>query len=234
MTAITNPLQAINSVFLKPNCVFESLSKVNNWSWLPFILLIATALLSVHLYFNFVDFEWYKETLIQQTYQDTSPAEKQAFRDQMTQDFASMAAMTMVIIAPIIMNAVLAVYLNAMTRNDDSHTNGFTDWYGATWWVAMPSMINSLIAIFLLVIASDHQIMPTNLQPLSLAFFLGTEMGSLWFNFLSSVRIDTLWSIYLMVVCISQWTSFDSRKSAIIAIAPFAVIYGLWLVFIVF
>jgi hypothetical protein len=67
-----------------------------------------------------------------------------------------------------------------------------------------------------------------------MAFILGTEMSSPWFNFMSAIRLDTFWSIYLLVVCVSQWTSFDSRKSATIAIAPFAVIYGLWLLFLVF
>lgn len=234
MSTVSNPFQALNSVFLKPNPVFETLSKVNNWSWLPFILLSVAAVLSINLYFNFVDFDWYVDVLIQQTQGDTSPAEQQMFRDQMSKDMASMGGMIMVVLGPIIVNAVLAVYLNAMTRNDDSHTQGFTDWYGATWWIAMPSLLNSLVAILLLAIASDHQILPSSLQPLSMAFILGTEMSSPWFNFMSAIRLDTFWSIYLLVVCVSQWTSFDSRKSATIAIAPFAVIYGLWLLFLVF
>lgn len=234
MTQISNPFQALNSIFVKPNPVFQTVSQVNNWSWLPFIIINVIAVLSINLYFNFVDFNWYVDSLIQQSMADTSPAEQQGFRDQMSKDIIAISGMAMVILGSVVVTAIFAAYLNTMTRSDDSHTHGFTDWYGAMWWVQMPAIINALLAILLIFLSSNHEISPVSLSPLSVAFIVGTDMGSDWFNFLTSLRLDSIWSIYLLTVCVSQWTSFDTRKSFIVALAPYAIIYGLWFLFLVF
>ncbi|MCP4865003.1 MAG: YIP1 family protein, partial [Alteromonas sp.] len=49
-----------------------------------------------------------------------------------------------------------------------------------------------------------------------------------WFGFAQALRLETLWSVYLITVGITQWTSFDTKKSAIIAAAPFVIIMGVW------
>ncbi len=53
-------------------------------------------------------------------------------------------------------------------------------------------------------------------------------MESDWFGFAQALRLETLWSVYLITVGITQWTSFDTKKSAIIAAAPFVIIMGVW------
>jgi hypothetical protein len=57
-------------------------------------------------------------------------------------------------------------------------------------------------------------------------------MDSDWFAFGQAIRLELFWGIYLATVGISQWTSFDRKKAAIIATAPYAILYSIWLVFI--
>ena len=34
MSEVTNPIQACNDIFFKPNGVFKAVNEHNNWSWL--------------------------------------------------------------------------------------------------------------------------------------------------------------------------------------------------------
>ncbi len=234
MSSISNPIEGLTNVLIKPNAVFSTLAKVNNWSWLPFILVNFVTILTIYLYFNYVDFNWYIETIISETMANTSPAEQDTVRSTMNPSMMIGIGAGGAIFGVVIVNAILAVYLNSMTKNDDSHVQGFSDWYGALWWIQMPTIVSSAIAIAILLVSSNSELSPTSLSPFSLAFVLGTNMGSEWFNFMTSIRLDTLWSIYLLTSCIAQWTQFDTRKSLIIASAPFVIVFSLWFAYLLF
>lgn len=230
MRTVSNPFQACNDIFFRPNGVFKAVGEYSNWSWLPFIIVVAVAMTSQYVYVNFVDIEWFANMNIA-AQEAMSPAEEDAMRGFFTRDNIMMSQLIGACVGLIVVNSIFAVYLNLITRSDDSHIFGFTDWYGFTWWVAMPSVISGLISVILILLASDHQVSPSILAPLSIAYLFGIEMSSSWFAFAQAVRLELFWSIYLTTVGVSQWTSFSTKKSAIIAITPYAVIYGIWLIF---
>lgn len=234
MSQISNPMQAMSKVLVKPNPVFSTLANINNWSWFPFFLINGLTMLSVYVYFSYVDFSWYVDFLIEQSMSDVSPAEQDIFRDSMTKTTLTGFQIFAIPFGAALVNAILALYVHSMTKNDDSHTQGFSDWFGALWWTQMPSIIGSVIAILVIVLFADPQLSPNVLAPLSLVNLFGLQIGSDWYTLLSSVRLEVLWSIYLLAVCISQWTSFDTRKSFIIAIAPYLIIFGLWSLYLIF
>ncbi|WP_100642001.1 Yip1 family protein [Alteromonas facilis] len=233
MSQVSNPLQACSEIFFKPNGVFAAINVKHNWSWLPFILVIAMAVIPSYLYFNFVDFEWYKDLIIQSTYADASPNEQNMVRSSMTPQGLTIFSTLGGLVGYLLINAVLATYLNLMTRNDESNTNGFTDWYGFTWWVSMPVIFSALVALFVIAFATDHQLSPVSLSPTSLAFLLGMNMDSDWFGLAQTVRLESFWTIYLMTVGISQWTSFNTQRALITASIPYALLWSIWTVSII-
>lgn len=230
MSDVNNPFQAVSETFIRPNTVFNRLATVSNWSWIPFIIVMVLGILPLYLYFQTVDFEWYTNYLAQTQLGDVSPAEKQAYKDQLAPGIITWSTLIGIAIGFLVINALMAVYLTFMTRNDEKSIQGFTDWYGMTWWVALPSVIPSLIALLLLVMADGHEIEPITLSPLSLAFIFGLTPASDFFNLAQSVRLDMIWSIYLTAVAIGQWATFNNKKSWLVASGPFIVIYGIWLV----
>lgn len=229
MSIVTNPLQACNDIFFKPNGVFKAIDENNNWSWVAFILVVTMSLLPAYLYINFVDFEWYKNMLVDTQYGDKSPAEKDMFREGMELSQVKFFMMVGGVLGPIVVNSILALYLNLMTRSAEENLNGYTDWYGFTWWASMPVVIGGLIAIALIAFNGDPQTLPTIISPLSLAYWFNVSMGSEWFAFTQSVRLESIWSIYLITVGVAQWTKFSAQKSLIIAAGPFVVIWVVWL-----
>ena len=102
-----------------------------------------------------------------------------------------------------------------MTKNDEKSIHGFTDWYGATLWMAMPMLVSSLVSLVLLTFQEPGaEISAAILAPLSLAFILGTDMASPWFNLLTIVSIDSIWLIFLAYVCVRTWTNFSQTRAA--------------------
>lgn len=234
MHQISNPFQACSDILLKPNAVFAAIDKQHNWSWLPFLLVTIMAILPSYLYFNFIDFDWYKELIINAEYADVSPNEQKRFRDAMS--LSQVLSFTVIggFLGLVIVNAIIAVYLNMMTRGDDENPNGFTDWYGFTWWISMPVVVSGLIAMAVILFSTDHHLEPVALAPTSLAFLLSIDMNSSWFNLAQTIRLESFWSMYLISVGIIQWTRLSANHAYGIAIGPYGVIWGVWTVALLF
>lgn len=228
MDAVTNPFQACNDIFFKPNRVFAALAVKHNWSWLAFAFVIALAILPNYFYFNFVDFDWYREYIINASYADVSPAQQDAVRQALNPQQTIMFTVVGVFGGFILINAILATYLNVSTKIDEENVNGFTDWYGFTWWVSMPILLGSLLSVLIILVAPDHQLSPADLSPTSLSYWLGLELGSDWFALAQNVRLEAFWTMYLIAVGISQWTRIEARRAYIIAAVPYILVWGIW------
>lgn len=226
MQPVSNPIQACNEIFYRPNRVFYTLKTTSNWSWVPFFLVCLAASLVSYMYFSVIDFEWYVNLQLE-SMGDMSPAEEQQFRQMQDQTTYMYTALAGPFIALPLLNLIVALYLHLTTKSDADNVQGYTDWYGLTWWTALPAIISALVAL-LIIALSDHQISPNVLQPTSLAFIFGVPVSSSWSGLASSVSLITLWSVYLTACGIAQWTSFSTKKSAIVAAAPYIIIFSIW------
>ena len=184
MHQVTNPIQACNDIFFKPNGVFHAVGQKSNWSWIPFFIVAIMASLPAYLYFSTIDITWYQDMIINSEYADVSPAEQDQIRQGMSRTALTAIGLIFTTLGLLLVNAIIATYLNLVSRGDEECVHGFTDWYGFTWWTGMPVVINSLIAVVLLLFADGHQISPVTLAPLSLAFVTGIDMSSDWFGLL--------------------------------------------------
>ncbi|MBU3003735.1 Yip1 family protein [Paraglaciecola arctica] len=235
MQQVSNPFQAMKDIITKPNRVFATINEVDNWSWIPFLFIAATGAIPIYLYFNFVDFAWYNELMVQSVAGDLSPAEQSAVRNAMADQAQSLwAGVFGSVLVVIISNAILALYFNIMTRSDEECVQGYTDWYGFAWWISLPSVVCSLISILVVVLAQDNQLSPVSLAPTSLAFIFSIETSSQWSSLLQSIRLESIWVMYLTAVGLSQWTKFSANRNYTIAVAPYLTIWIIWTLIIIF
>lgn len=229
MQQVSNPFSAMKEIVTRPNRVFATINDIHNWSWLPFIIIAVVSALPLYIYFNFVDFTWYNDLIVQSVTGDLSPAEQSAVRNAMPDQAQSVwTGVFGTVFGLIIGNALLALYLNIVTKSDEECVQGYTDWYGFTWWVSIPTIISSLLAVVIVLFASDPQLSPISLAPTSLAFIFSVEMSSPWSALMQAIRLETVWVIYLITVGLSQWTQLPAKKNYTIAIAPYAIIWGVW------
>ncbi|XOV78672.1 MAG: Yip1 family protein [Aestuariibacter sp.] len=231
---ITSPWQACTDIILKPNRVFAKLQDTANWSWLPFIIVTFFSILPVYLYFSMIDFQWYTELVINAQYADISPSEQDMIRSNMQQEQMLTLTVFSTLIGLILLNAVQAFYLYKITQIDDQNTHSYGDWYGFTWWISLPVVLTAIIALIMIQLFGGAQMPPSDINPTSLAYLLNIEMSSDWYGLAQTVRIESFWAAYLAAVGISQWTRLNSKQCYIIALAPLAIIWGVWTLFIVF
>lgn len=234
MELVNNPFQACREIILKPNKVFATLRTKDNWSWIPFLLTSFFSILSVYLYLNHIDIEWYREFIIQITAGNLSPNEQKAMREMLQPNTLLFSLSFGMVFKLILFNAIMAAYLFICCKADEECIQGYTDWFGFCWWINLPLIIVSLLGCILISLSSSEQLSQLILEPTSLAYLFSAEIGTPLFGFLESLRLEYIWIIYLTIVGISQWTHFSKNKIYTIAIAPYAVIWGLWLIALLF
>lgn len=235
MEAVTNPFLACRDIVLKPNRVFATIKVTDNWSWIPFLLVVGCAVLSVYFYMAAVDQEWLRDAMVQMTAKDLSPAERKAMRDMMGQGDVLLFSMSFgIVLKLIIVNAFMAAYLHMCSKLDDECVQGFTDWYGFCWWTSLPLVAVSLLSCVLSLSASSPQISQLVLEPTSLAYIFSVDLESPWMGLLGSLKLEYIWTIYLTTVGLSQWTNLTLAKIYRIALAPYVLIWGLWVLFLLF
>jgi hypothetical protein len=228
---VSNPVQAASELFYKPKAVFEALSLRDNWSWVPFILVSIILFIPPYLYFGIVDFDWWLDVAIMPSLSDLPPSQIENMLAQYNPGNMQLTIGITSSLSLIVIYAIKAFYFSMVTRNDDKGVQGFTDWYGATWWMAMPMLINSLLSLILLTFqGSGTQIEGSLLAPLSLAFLFSVDMASPWFSLLCDLRIDIIWSIGLAYICLRSWTNFSQTRAMITAIFPAAFFWALLII----
>ncbi|GAB2695642.1 YIP1 family protein [Aliiglaciecola aliphaticivorans] len=227
-----NALQASLQIFTKPNGVFEAVNNNDNWSWIPFLLVMSFVLLPLYLYYNFVDFEWYRNFIVDSTAGNLSPAEQNNIRAQIRPGYLVTGILIVAFLFQVIVNVILAAYLNLVAKTDEDCVNGFTDWYGFTWWISLPAVIGFIAAILVLALAESNQMPISDLHPLALSYWLGLSEDSKWFGLANLIKPELFFSVYLMAVGLSHWTKFKKVKIYTVAIAPFAIIILLWFLLI--
>lgn len=225
MNTISNPLQACLRVFTHPNQVFAAINKHNNWSWIAFLLVMTATLLPLYVYYQYVDFAWLKDFHGSFLAKDVSPAE----REIILTPFASQKVYTLsnlfaFFVGTILLNAVIAAYLNVMTKSDEENVNGFTDWYGFIWWVQLPSVVVAIVVLLMILVVSDDQRSMYALQPLSMAFWLGLDEQSKWVGFADLLRLDLFFNFYLLITGLHQWTRLSSLRIYLTSFVPFIVL----------
>jgi hypothetical protein len=92
----------------------------------------------------------------------------------------------------------------------------------------MPVIVSSLIGIVVVLVAQDNQLTPVSMAPTSLAFIFSVEMNSSWASLMQSIRLESVWVMYLIAVGLSQWTQLSTKKTYVIAIAPYLLIWAIW------
>lgn len=234
MQTVGNPFQACKDIFLKPNRVFYTLSQVDNWSWVPFLIVTALSILPAYLYFSHIDFSWYQNYMVETQLADVSPAEQDTMRAYLTRETVLSTTVITVFLGVLLVNTLIAAYLNYATKFDKHNLNGFTDWYGLTWWISMPVVLSGLLSLLAILLAGSNQLEPNILSLTSLAFLLGVGMESNWYTFLMSVKLESFWCMYLCAVGISQWTQISTNKCYLIAVAPAGLIWSIWLLYLLF
>ena len=224
----SNSLQACVDILTSPRETFDALKDKKNWSWVPFGLVIVSSIALFLYYFSAVDFEW----MMDQMLDEMSGEELQAAQEFMTKTSMTWSTTLGGAIGIIVINAIMAVYFNLITKVSSPNEMTFSAWYGFSWWISMPVVVSSLLAGLVIIFSSAGMVSLEDLSPTSLGFL--ADRSSSWFGFFSGINLFSLWSIALGTIGLSSWLVLTPKKAFIIAVSPTLAIYTCWVLYISF
>ena len=137
--------------------------------------------------------------------------------------FAVSSAVGSFLVLTVIM-AINAVYLNFMSKFGHGEFS-FKAWFSLLAWTSIPTLFVAIADWVSILTASNGLISLASLQPLSLDALFGLNSNN---RILQSLSLPQFWSLALVVMAYQHWTGVSMLKSALITLAPYLLIYGIW------
>jgi hypothetical protein len=166
------------------------------------------------------------------TQQEMSAEELEATQAFMTKTSMTWSTTLGAAVGIIVVNLIMAVYFNLITKVSSPNELTFTAWFGFSWWTSMPVVVSWLLATLVIMFSSAGMVSLEDLSPTSLGFL--ADRSSPWFGLLNGISLFSLWSIALGTIGLSSWLGLTPKKAFIIAVSPTLAIYTCWVLYISF
>jgi hypothetical protein len=218
-------LGSLGNIFFEPKRTLNDIRGHNSWLWYPLLIGIVGFTAYTIWYYLTVDFSW----MVDQMLASLPPDKAQAARGNMSRGFYVGISAVGIPIVVLVLNAVQALYFFFVSKVSGYEEQGFASWFSFVCWTGFPAILG-LVASCVMYLFSSKQVMSTSLDVTSINTLLfHVPMGSTWFALLSGIHLTTFWSLWLMVIGFTQWTKQTTGKATVIVLAPYVVIYGLWI-----
>ena len=228
MTSLTRNFDIFSNIVAAPQKAYLGIQ--NNYPVLfPLLSIILLNVLMILFLYASIDYEWFIDHMVELQGDDLSTAEKDQTRQALGMMSPSMmggiGAISVAVILPIVFSiqALYFVIVSGIT-NDGFQ---FKQWFSFTAWSSIPSLIGTLASFVVILTASNGQIAPESVNPLTLnELFFGLNPIKGAGSILASTDISIFWILALMTIGYSQWTDKTLAKSFLIVSLPFVLYYG--------
>lgn len=200
------------------------------WFWWPLLTLLAATIAVYVFYFTWVDFEWLVDETIRGAIRGGSPADQaEAIRGFMSVNNSIIFSILGIVLVTLAVYAIQAGYLHLVNKAVGDPSLGYGQWFSFTVWTAFVGIFNALAALVVILMADSNQLAQTELAPLSMnALFIHAEPGETWFTWGNSLGLVNFWMLWLMTLGFARWTGASMGKAALVAVTPWALLFGIW------
>ncbi len=180
-------------------------------------------------YYSWVDFPWLVEETIRQVPAENRAESADAIRQFMQPDRSTWTTVVAIVLVSLIIYTIQASYLHLANKLITGADIGFGKWFSFSVWTAFVGVFGTLAAFVLIFMSDSNQLSTQGLQPLSLnSLFIHASPGDPLFTWASSLTLINFWTFFLMSIGYARWTGADLVKSTVIAVLPWAMIFGIW------
>jgi len=232
MNQSTSQVSALVDIITDPKKALAGVGENPGWFLLPFLLVLGSAIALIVYYFQTVDFEWFKDQMMQ-----AAAAKGQEMPPEALDMFSpTMMIVTSVvgtaIVLPVVM-ALTALFWNLVNKSTSSDERGFGSWFALTAWSAVPSILASIAALVFYLMSGTNQIGLEELQFFSAnALITHYPAGHSMATIMNTITPFLFWSLALSTLGIMQWTKRALIPSLIIAVIPTLVAFGIMAAFV--
>jgi hypothetical protein len=220
---------AMVDIVAAPGKALDEIKLHTSWLGLPLLITIALACGLFAYYYNWVDFPWLIEETIRQV-----PAEKRAESADMIRQFmdpgrSAWTTVVAIVIVTFVIYTIQASYLHLSNKLITGAEIGFGQWFSFSVWTAFVGVFGTLAGFVIIFLADSNQLSTQSLSALSLnSLFIHASPGDPLFTWASSLTLINFWTLFLMSIGYARWTGADIMKSTVIAVLPWAMIFGIW------
>lgn len=228
MNGSKNAFAALLDIFIEPRKALAAAREHTLWFWAPLsVYLLLNIAFWVYFYLT-VDFDWFVARLMSMSGQEMSAAEIEQAASFMSPGIMLAGSVFGVVAVTFITYAIYALYLHIVAKVSGDQSNGYGRWFSLTAWSYFPMvlMVAGMWVNYLLAGTrqiGQEELAVTNLN--SLIFRMAPDNS--WFTLLNSLDITLIWSLGLLSLGVGMYSGRTFGKSAVIAVAPYAVIYGI-------
>ncbi len=220
---------AMVDIVASPGKALDEIKQHTSWLWWPLLVTLLLASGLMVYYFNWVDFPWLVEETIRQIPSEDRADSAEAIRTFMQPGRSTWTTVIAIVIMSFVIYAVQAVYLHLANKLVMGADIGYGQWFSFSVWTAFVGVFGALAAFVLIFMADSNQLSQQGLQVLSInSLLIHAAPGDPWFTWASSLSLINFWTLFLMSIGFARWTGAAMMKSTIIAVLPWALIFGIW------
>jgi hypothetical protein len=220
---------ALTDIVAAPGKALDNIKPHTAWLWWPLLISMVLAAGMMAYYFSWVDFQWLVEETIRQ-----QPAERRAevadgIRSFMSPGRSTMTTIIAIAVVTLLIYAIQTTYLHLANKLTAGANISWGQWFSFSAWTAFVGVFATLAALVTILMADTNQLSQMDMQPLSMnALLIHAQPGEPWFTWGSSLHLTNFWMLALMSIGFARWTGSSMVKSSVIAVLPWALIFGIW------
>lgn len=223
-------LNAMIDIIAAPSSAFDAIRQHPRWLWWPLLVLLGLTIGAFVFYYSWVDFDWFVNETVRQAISGGMPADQaDVVRNFMSPTRQMLFTVIGAIVFALLVYAVQAAYLNIVNKVVGDPSLGYGQWFSFSVWTAFVGIVNAVAVFAVILLADSNQLGAEELTPLSInALLVHAQPGEPWFTWGNSLSLVTFWTLGLMTLGFSRWTGSSMTKSALVAITPWALVFGIW------
>jgi len=220
---------AMTDIVTSPGRALDEVRNHTAWLWWPLLTSILVACAAFVYYYSWVDFEWLVDQTIAAVPVEDRADSEDAIRGFMSPTSSIVTTVLAIAVMTFLIYGIQAGYLHLAAKLASSAEISFGQWFSFSAWTAFVGVIGSLAIFVVILMADSNQIAQDQLSPFSMnTLFIHARMGDPWFNWGNSLGLVNFWMLGLMSIGFARWTGEAIVKSTVIAVLPWAAIFGIW------
>lgn len=220
----TSAVETLIAIFLEPSKAFAAISREAHL-WLPLLLVLLSPILLNVYYYQIVDLSWLIDKLTEAAHDPKASEQMAKFFTRSTAIYSTVFGIGVVV--PLFF-AINAGYLLLVSKIKNLNIS-FLKWFEFTAWTAAPSVLVAVLGLIQVILASNGQILPSQLNPVSInSLFLHLNPGEKFASLADSISLITFWSLFLSIVGFQQWSKLSRAASIFWVSLPSVIFYGAW------
>jgi hypothetical protein len=220
---------AMVDIVASPGKALDEIKLHTSWLWWPLLISMLLASGLMIYYYGWVDFSWLVEETIRQVPAENRAESADAIRQFMTPATSTWTTVALIVVVTLIIYLVQSTYLHLANKLITGAEIGFGQWFSFSVWTAFVGVFGAIAAFVTIFMADSNQLSTQGLQVFSLnSLLIHAGPGEPWFTWASSLGLINFWTLFLMSIGYARWTDADIIKSTVIAVLPWAVVFGVW------